>query len=173
MGYYVSTSATHFHLDKEHFPAAYQALCAINDPKYNHLKSGGSSGPNGQTAWWYSWMTEDYPATTETVTDILDLLGFEISYDDGNIVGLDYDNKTGNEDIFFMALAPYVKDGSYIIWKGEDGRMWGWEFTDGHMWIRDVELSLTGDRTAPTYLHVNRDTELGADGHYEYRKVEL
>lgn len=174
MGYYVNITDHNFMVEKKHFPAAYDALCAINDEKYNHLKRGGSSGPDGQTAYWYSWMPENYPAETETLIDILELLGFEIGYDtDGNINGLAYYNKTGNEEIFFMALAPYVENGSWVMWQGEDGDMYGWEFADGKLWMRSVKVAFAGGRSTPTYLHVNEDKEYGEAGRYEHRPVVL
>jgi len=174
MGYYVNITESKIRIPEEHFGAAYDALCAINAPEYNHLKNGGSHGPDGQTAYWYSWMPENYPAETETLVDILDLLGFDLGYDmDGSIVELGYDNKTGNEDVFFMALAPFIEDGSWVMWKGEDGAMWGWEFADGRMYLRSVEIKLAGERSAPTYLHVNEDMKPGTEGRLEYREMVL
>jgi len=174
MGYYVNITDQNFTVKKENFPAAYDALCAINDEKYNHLKRGGSHGPDGQTAYWYSWMPENYPAETETLLDILDLLGFAVHLDsDGNIDSIGYDNKTGNEEIFFMALAPYVKDGSWVLWHGEDDEIWGWEFADGRMYLRSVRITLAGERSTPTYLHINEHLEPGTKGRYEHRPVVL
>ena len=173
MGYYVNISASNIKIKAENKQAAYDAVCAINDPKYNHLKNGGSHGPDGRT-YWYSWMPENYPEQTETLEDVLELLGFELGYDmDGSIIELGYDNKTGNEDVFFLAMAPYVEAGSYIMWRGEDGATWAWEFLHDTMYLRSVQMTLAGDYTRPTYLHVNEDFEVGNKGRYEHREVVL
>lgn len=145
MGYFIETTEAIFEVKKEHFDAAYKALCALNDR--DDLKSGGSYGGDGidsrssrpagmdyHPAKWFSWMPADYPAEMKSVKEILEGLGFEVVVDDnGNIANLYYDSKIGNEDHFFEALAPYVTDGSYICWRGEDGREWRWLFNEGAM----------------------------------------
>ena len=56
---------------------------------------------------------------------VLEELGFGIDYnDEGDIIGLSYDSKTGDEDVFLDALRPVVKEGSYIVWEGEDYDRW-------------------------------------------------
>lgn len=37
----------------------------------------------------------------------------------------------GDEEIILGAIAPYVRDGSYIEMMGEDGDLWRWCFEDG------------------------------------------
>ena len=172
MGYYVNITNSNFHMLSGQKEQAYKAVCAINDPKYNHLKRGGSSGPDGKSEHWYSWMPADYPSQTETLEDVLELLGFELWHNsNGDIVGLGYDNKTGNEEIFFLAMAPYVTPESWVMWTGEDHANWAWEFAEGTMYLRSVEMRPAGERTSITYLHVNDDVEIGNDSRYEYRKV--
>jgi hypothetical protein len=39
--------------------------------------------------------------------------------------------KIGQEDLLFEAIAPWVRDGSYIEMSGEDDAMWRWFFHAG------------------------------------------
>lgn len=150
MGYYVRTDESQLRIRAEDKPLAYQAVCAINAPEYNHLKRGGCSAGGEVREVWYSWMPADYPSETKTLEDVFELLGFQVDHDldgSGDIVGLGYDNKRGAEDIFMLALAPYVEDGSRIVWVGEDGERWVWRFQNGTMrrhgvrWVESEESS--------------------------------
>jgi len=143
MGYYVSITNQNFFVPKENFDAAYKAMCALNDR--DDLKSGGSWGGNGITsdsprpegmtyhpAKWFSWMPANYPAVCKDFLSILKEMGFEYDLDDSGNLGLvHYDNKTGAEGHFFEAIAPFVQDGSFIEWRGEDGSEYRWLFTNG------------------------------------------
>lgn len=144
MGYYINTEEVEFFMSKRHFEAAYKDMCLLN--KYDHLKSGGSfggendakssrpAGLNYHPRKWFSWMDADYPSKLNTAIDILQSLGFDLSFDEyGNIVHMHYDNKAGQQDLFLEVIAPYVKDGSYIIWRGEDGAIWKDIFDNGTM----------------------------------------
>lgn len=171
MGYYVNIVENNFVLPAENKEAAYEAVCRINAPEYNYLKNGGSWGPGDEREYWYSWMPADYPAETEKLEDVLELLGFAHEVNaNGDIVGLEYDNKTGNEEIFFFAMAPYVKDGSTVTWVGEDHQSWIWEFADGTLYLRSVQMVPAGERSEITYFHRDHSAE-GYKG--EYRKVVL
>lgn len=49
--------------------------------------------------------------------------------DDDNVTGIEHLNEyEGQEKKLFVALAPYVKPGSYIQMRGEDGELWRWYF---------------------------------------------
>ena len=77
-------------------------------------------------------MPANYPAVCKDFLSILKELGFEYDLDDGGNLGLvHYNNKTGAEGHFFEAIAPFVQDGSFIEWRGEDGCEWRWLFTNG------------------------------------------
>ena len=171
MGYYVNIVDNNFVLPAKNKEAAYEAVCRINAPEYNYLKNGGSWGPGEEREYWYSWMPADYPAETEKLEDVLDLLGFAyVITGDGDITDLQYDNKTGNEAIFFLAMAPYVQDGSTVTWVGEDHHAWIWEFADGTLYLRNVQMVPAGERSEITYFHRDHEAE-GYKG--ERRKVVL
>lgn len=132
MGYYVHTAEVNFRIKKANLDKAYQAVCEIN--KHNDLKGGGSS--TGEK--WFSWMMADYPAHCKDIFEVLHQLGFEVVVSEdpenkGDIMWLSYDSKTGDEKVFFTALAPFIEDGSFINWVGEDHDLWQWMFKDGKM----------------------------------------
>ena len=169
MGYYVNITNSNFHIAADRKADAYEAVCRINAPEYDHLKRGGSWGPDGKTAVWYSWMPADYPAETDTLEDVLQLLGFEFRVDDnGDITDLAYDSKTGAEDVFLLAMSPYVTDGSSLRWRGEDGLAWVHKFHDGTMTIHDVIEVVADEGHTPTYLHELEDRK-----GFERREVTL
>ncbi|QWY81365.1 hypothetical protein SEA_RIZWANA_68 [Arthrobacter phage Rizwana] len=140
MGYYVKTRGIDFTIPKEHLEAACKALKDLN--KRDDLKTGGSWGPlrdaegnliydengkikSGQTERWFAWMSADYDKTLHSAEEILKEVGFEV-YDNGES-GIElsgYDSKSGQEEHFVAALAPFVREGSYIEWEGEDGELW-------------------------------------------------
>lgn len=170
MGYYVRTEESQLRIRAKDKPLAYQAVCAINAPEYNHLKRGGSSAGGEWVEVWYSWMPADYPSETETLEDVLELVGFDLAHDEnGDITGVFYDSKRGAEDIFMLALAPYVEDGSRIVWVGEDGERWSWRFQDGTMrrhgmrWVESEESS-------PIEYYAGYDESTDT---YSYKPVEF
>ena len=59
------------------------------------------------------------------------------------IVSLDYSDKTGNEDIFLCALAPFIESGSEITWVGEDNERWKHTFRDGKMYFHRSKILYT------------------------------
>ena len=140
MGYYVDTTAADIFISKDKFEDCYKAMCKLNER--DDLKSGGSwgagisadepkpEGINYHPGRWFSWMDANYPETCKSMEDILYALGFEnIDYDEeGNLIDLCYSSKIGSEDHFFQSIAPFVKEGSYINWSGEDNSIWQWYF---------------------------------------------
>jgi len=134
MGYYVSGNGS-LRIKAENLGKAYEALMALQDapPK---AKRGGSSGGDKAPKCWYSWMPEDLRTLADT-TAVFAELGFETRIEEptGDLIISCYDNKSGQEDVFFAAAAPFIEDGDYE-WTGEDGDFWEWEFTSGKMFVR-------------------------------------
>ena len=131
MGYYVSGNGE-LRIKKENLAAAHDALMALQDapPK---AKRGGSYSAN-ERRHWYSWMPEDLRTLPDTKSVFAEL-GFEVNDDEnGDLLISCYDNKTGQEDVFFAAAAPFIEEGEYD-WTGEDGEFWRWQFTDGKMFL--------------------------------------
>jgi hypothetical protein len=134
MGYYVTLTGSDFTIPADRLDEAYVALCKLNES--DEGKTGGSwkavDGAPTRTEVWFAWMDSDYPDKLKTTQEILEALGFECDQClDGSLNVYGYDSKTGQEDIFIAALAPFVPDGSYMEWSGEDGSMWRTLFEKG------------------------------------------
>jgi hypothetical protein len=133
MGYYVSGNGE-LRIKAENLGKAYEALMALQDAP-NKAKRGGSSGGGQEPRFWYSWMPEDLRTLPDTKS-VFETLGFEVRDDEnGDLLISCYDNKTGQEDVFFAAAAPFIEDGDYE-WTGEDSDFWAWEFEGGKMFVR-------------------------------------
>jgi hypothetical protein len=140
MGYYVNGNGE-LRIKAENLDKAYEALMALQDAP-DGAKRGGSYSAN-ERRYWFSWMPEDLRTLPDTKAVFAEL-GFEVDSDEnGDLLIRCYDNKTGQEDVFFAAAAPFIEEGEYE-WQGEDGEFWKWSFTDGKM------FHLTGART---YTH--------------------
>lgn len=65
--------------------------------------------------------------------NILEVYCFSPEIDkDDNICNIDFTgDKLWDEEILFNLLAPFVKSGSYIEMRGEDGERWRWVFKNG------------------------------------------
>lgn len=133
MGYYVNGNGQ-LRIKSENLGKAYAALMALQDAP-DKAKRGGSAGGSAAPRFWYSWMPEDLRTLPDTKSVFAEL-GFEVNDDEnGDLLISCYDNKSGQEDVFFAAAAPFIEDGEYE-WTGEDRDFWAWEFEGGKMFVR-------------------------------------
>ena len=150
MGYFVDTTEQGMMIKKDQFDNCYKAMCKLNDN--DDVKRGGgwnnsgvsSDSPrpkelNYHPAKWFSWMDANYPDTCKDMVEIFQALGFEeINFDkDGNLVNLGYSSKTGQEELFFNAIAAFVEKGSYMNWRGEGDEHWQWVFDGNKMKVKN------------------------------------
>ncbi len=140
MGYYVETvgdvADQVFFIPREKFDEAYKALCELNN--HNELKSGGSfprteNVKGKHKSYNFSWMDWNYDETCKDLVEVLEEVGFDVYQNDTGIIGLEFDSKRGDEKEFLKALAPFMKDGSYLPFKGEKGECWDYSFHKGKM----------------------------------------
>ena len=131
MGYYVSIEESTFTIPVENLDAAYKAMCELNYTVPNSQKRGGSyPGKDKEPEYgphkccWFSWIDWNYNETCTSADDILQQLGFYTYISENGNLHIDgYDSKTGQEDLFLKAISTLSK--GYIIWKGEEGEVWG------------------------------------------------
>lgn len=125
MGYYVRIKHSTLTIPAANKPAVLQIWKDLNKPENNHLKHGGGWSGGKQTAYWYSWMDENYDKTCNSCEEILEMLGFEIDVtEDGGVAISGYDSKMGQEDLFIQRAA-HLMTGS-VSWVGEDGETFSW-----------------------------------------------
>ena len=124
MGYYIHMREQDFFLPVDKLEEAHAAMIAL-DKTHDDQKHGGSWQEGKKVDRWFSWMPTNYASTLATAQAILEELGFDVQLDEmGNIISLHYDSKIGQEELFLKAIAPFVREGSYINWVGEDGAHW-------------------------------------------------
>lgn len=123
MGYYVNAFEADWVIPTENLDAAYEAMCKLNER--DDLKTGGRYIGGIMVDKWFSWMPINYPEVCKDAEEILNHLGFETDTDEnGDLRICYYDSKTGAEEHFLAAIAPFSKPDSYIDWRGEDGALW-------------------------------------------------
>lgn len=130
MGYYVSLEDANAVIPANRLDEALWRLKRINEPDFNHLKTGGSS--TGEV--WFSWMPPSFDEFG-TAADILRYSGFDVDVDTstGDLTLLAYESKTGCEQTFIQTLCDLFVPGGYVVWKGEDSETWRFDFTGGDM----------------------------------------
>lgn len=143
MGYYVNGTSHNFRIKKENFAKGYELLCNLNsreDLKQRTLfsniptpKPKNSKSVASRPDYTFPWMDWNYDELDHELDEILLDIGFITNYDaHGDLIGLSFYNKGGNEDLFLDALAPVVENGSEIYWNGEDiDNLWKNEFKNG------------------------------------------
>jgi hypothetical protein len=137
MGYNVQINKSNVVIKRDDLSQVFHIWKLMNAPQFDELKRGGGYSGGRKTAAWYSWMGADYDKTAENALEILDSLGFEYSINENGNISVDYyNNKTGQEDLFFVAIA-HLLDDSSIRWVGEDGEIFEWKFQDGKMYMDD------------------------------------
>ena len=130
MGYYVTLDNSTAVIKKENQDEAYKILCDLN--KEDDLKRGGSFCGGKKTEKWFSWMDADYPEKCKDVIEIIEELGFDGEVDDEGDFHINYyDNKTGQEKLFFERIGHLVE--GEMEWSGEDGHHFKWTFDDGEL----------------------------------------
>lgn len=128
MGYYISQVDSKFFIPKELFGPA---LAAIREVMYDSdSMQGGAWNAEGRSERWYSWVSTEEVMKAETLKEALWAWRWEAYIDEnGDIADISFQGeKSGQEEVLWRALAPHVKDGSYICMRGEDGEHWRWFF---------------------------------------------
>lgn len=128
MGYYATQTDSHVVIDKCDFPKVIKAIHAL--AKTAERDGGGYS--NGKKH--YSWIGNAF----DKIQDIEELFQYwrwEAYFDyEGSICDLNFSGeKLGDDEFLLSAIAPFVKDGSYIQMAGEDNEIWRWKFANGEM----------------------------------------
>lgn len=125
MGFYMNQTDSSFFIDKKDFDKALAAVKALKN--VNALLVSGASMSRR-----YSWVQENFDEA-KTLPDILKAWRWQAQLDkEENISDLNFTGeKLGEEMILFEALAPYVKNGSYIEMRGDENSLWRWVFENG------------------------------------------
>lgn len=128
MGYYATQTDSHVVIDKCDFPKVIQAIHAL--AKTAERDGGGYSKGKKH----YSWIGNNFDKI-EDIEELFQYWRWETFFDsEGNICDLNFSGeKLGDDEILLNAIAPFVKEGSYIQMAGEDDVMWRWKFSADKM----------------------------------------
>ena len=130
MGYYMSQNDCDFFMKKEDKAAALKAIQAL-DPSKGH---GGRCEPGGKRQSWFSWIDTDEYKNATTLEEAVVAWRWELQGAvGGDVTAICFDcEKLGDDEHLFRAIAPFVRDGSWIEIEGEDER-WRWCFHGGEL----------------------------------------
>jgi hypothetical protein len=103
MGYKMDQDDTEFFISKDKFNKVIDAI--------HNLKLKNKS---------FQWVSDSF-YKIKNIKEIFDSSG---SINNITFIG----EKLGDDDVLFDAIAPYVRAGSYITMRGEDGAIWRWSF---------------------------------------------
>jgi hypothetical protein len=158
LGYYITNTDGEFLIPPQNIDAAYRALCALNDR--DELKSGGAWGgghpdardarPEGMDhhpARWFSWLPPNYPTTCTNAEEVFTALGFGAYTDEDGLHVAGYDDKTGDQEHFLAAVAPFCSRLSSLDFRGECGEMWRYSINDeGGLVVWESKITYTNPR---------------------------
>ena len=95
----------------------------------------------------WAWMNRANPASWDYLKEAMEAWNFPIELDDDrNVVGIRFDGeKEGDEEELFRTLAPYVDDGSYLQFRGEDAEIWRYVFEGDSVERQDATMRYEWD----------------------------
>lgn len=133
MGYYVEHVDGDFFIEEKNIVDVVVAIHRLASADSSYM-SGQGYDNNGNLTPCYSWVNSTYMNTTN-IKDIFNYWRWNIHFDEsGNIDGISFDaEKLGDDEILMEAIAPFVKQHSFIEMRGEDGAMWRWLFKNKQM----------------------------------------
>lgn len=140
MGYYINQESANFTILKENFSRCLEAIKGLMSQ--TDKMTGGSFSGGKQTDRWFSWVNTDSVLSAQTLVDALDAWRWDAKLDnDENIYHIFFrGEKAGSDDNLMKAIAPFVKCGSYIQMRGEEGEVWRWFFKGGKMYHQEAKL---------------------------------
>ena len=131
MGYHIETMDKSFYIKNENKAGALQAVKELNK-KEQDLGNGGIHYKGKHTRL-FKWVNSTIVNKAKTLEDALSEWRWESTVDSaGNIVDIVFTGeKIGDDTYLFKAIAAFVKEDSFIEFRGEDGHMWSLEFDNG------------------------------------------
>jgi len=128
-------------------PGALAAIHALMG-KVDELGEGGRWSDGKCVEKWFSWVDTGVVLKATELSEAMQGWGWPIDEDEttGDVTDIYfYGEKAGQEELLFKAIAPFVKDGSYIEMVGEDGSIWRWLFKGGKCVEQNATVSYGDD----------------------------
>jgi len=131
MGYHMCQWDCDFFIAEKDKGAALKAIQALDSDNGR----GGRFEPEvGKVRNWFSWVDTDEYKNATTLEEAVIAWRWELQGAvGGDVTAICFDGeKLGDDEHFLRAIAPFVRDGSWIEIEGEDGR-WRWCFAGGEL----------------------------------------
>lgn len=159
-GYYVKLINSYAILYKENHSEILERWHEMNNKKYDNIKSGSVSDRTGILSKHYSWMPTDYDKITHTAQEVLKHLSFEFSENEkGDIIIEGFDNRSGQENLFFKKIGDLVPAGSLMQWSVSGGGEYAWVFDGAKMQELSVKEALIIVKDSEPFQKVEQTTE--------------
>ena len=135
MGYLMNQLDNYFNMEKETLNEALKVTKALltDEAKEQYGTTGYVMQGGEVTSRHYGFVQEENVAKANNFKDAAEAFRWDMWIDDeGDIYSTTFNGEkyTGSEITFLNAIAPYVREGSYIEMQGEEGERWKW-FFDG------------------------------------------
>lgn len=125
MSYCMSLRSQNFFLKRDDSD---KVLAALKELFREHPDSPSGFGK-------FSWINTNVVLSAKTLQEAMNECRWEFQTnggDNGDFDVIEFNGeKLGEDELIFSAIAPFVKDGSFIEMEGEDGSLWKWIFNDG------------------------------------------
>ena len=139
MGYQVHITNSGVRLSSKYFKEACDYLLSTSFLEENDKMSGCSSENGKIVKRYYAWVDMDklkIALENGDLPEVFSLFGFRLAKDEeGNIIHLYYQQKSGDEQHLFDCLREYFDEGDFIQFQGEDGKKWKYVFYNTWMYF--------------------------------------
>ena len=135
MGYHIYQEESQFFIAKDYFDDALAAIKSLA----GQGSIQDSSGPH------FSWVGDHWDQF-DTLEAMLYEWRWDVEHDEeGNICHIEFTGeKSGDDECLFRVLAPFVREGSHIDMRGEDGEQWQWQFKHRHVYEAPADATSYG-----------------------------
>lgn len=142
MGYHIEQKDQDFFIHHSNIQNVVNAIHAL--AKDTDSMTGARFDTKGLVSKHYAWVNNNYIESND-IREILKCWRWYIHTNDiGDIESIYFEGqKLGDDECLLKAIAPFVKDGSYIEMSGEDDALWRWVFKNGQ--LREAYAKITWD----------------------------
>lgn len=128
MGYYATIRDCNICIPAASFTTACQHLLATGFLVERDHMTGSAFDGKKIVDRWYSWVDMgqlEACLRNNDLVGVFECFAFTVEVNEGgDIVGLGFDSKVGNEQHLLSRLASFFGAKDYIAWRGEDAEFW-------------------------------------------------
>lgn len=127
MGYYIDQTDNSFEMDRKYEKEAIVAIKKLFTDRTPSIRDA--------SGYHYGWVSTERALACENFADLMNECRFDIGGNKEKYTWICFNGEkySGDEELFLDAISPYVKHGSYIEMRGEEGEIWRWVFLNGHV----------------------------------------